>query len=264
MVPANEIREVAAQESVDVVGCRAHYSSLDEMVHVAAEMQRWEWTSRSSSGVRPRASSTPRSRLILRARLQWSTWDASRPLVSGPAQQGQPLGLSDGIASEYAVESVKPVQAGLACRLQRRANRLMLDFSPTPPASRRASHRAVRARASAVHRLDAILPDLAVEGQLPKILDHPEMGESARRLFEQANASGWAERKHFIRPRAVVDSSQRMPSAMTFTSRTTSNGSPQSYRRSVSEIPKSSSHEHRALRLHRTRRYPRLIGALLS
>ena len=82
----------------------------------------------------------------------------------------------------------------------------MLDFSPTPPAQ------------PGVHLIEQSVLELRpfidwtpffqtwqLRGSYPKILDHPEMGESARELFEQANAQlDWAERKHFIRPRAVV------------------------------------------------------------
>ena len=213
MVPASKILEVAAQESVDVVGLSGLITpSLDEMVHVAAEMQR------SGMDVPLLIGGATTSKLHTAIKIDPAreapvvhVLDASRAVgVLGQLlSKDNRSGYLEGIASEYAeVRERRAASTGRA-RLpiaDARANRLMLDFSPTPPAQ------------PGVHLIEQSVLELRpfidwtpffqtwqLRGSYPKILDHPEMGESARELFEQANAQlDWAERKHFIRPRAVV------------------------------------------------------------
>ena len=87
-----------------------------------------------------------------------------------------------------------------------RANALQLEYAPVKPAQ------------PGVHILDQSVLELRpfidwtpffytweLKGAYPGILSHSRMGQAATELFEQANAQlDWAERKHFLRPRAVV------------------------------------------------------------
>ena len=214
MVPASKILEVAQSESVDVVGLSGLITpSLDEMVHVASEMERLNiemplliggaTTSKVHTAIKidPRLSS-PVVHVL----------DASRAVgVVGKL-------VSDSMRDTFILDVAAELEAVRKSRAERtawrdrasladaRANALQLDFAPVRPAQ------------PGVHIVDQSVLELRpfidwtpffytweLKGAYPGILDHPAMGPAATELFEQANAQlDWAERKHFLRPRAVV------------------------------------------------------------
>ncbi|MEC9388909.1 MAG: methionine synthase [Myxococcota bacterium] len=214
MVPASKILEVAQSESVDVVGLSGLITpSLDEMVHVASEMERLNiemplliggaTTSKVHTAIKidPRLSS-PVVHVL----------DASRAVgVVGKL-------VSDSMRDTFILDVAAELEAVRKNRAERtawrdrasladaRANALQLDFAPVRPAQ------------PGVHIVDQSVLELRpfidwtpffytweLKGAYPGILDHPAMGPAATELFEQANAQlDWAERKHFLRPRAVV------------------------------------------------------------
>ena len=213
MVPASKILEVANQQSVDIVGLSGLITpSLDEMVHVAAEMQR------SGMDVPLLIGGATTSKLHTAIKIDPArkapvvhVLDASRAVgvVGQLLSKDKRQGYAEGVATEY--EEVRQRRAASTGRARlpladARANRLKLDFAPQAPAH------------PGVHLIDQSVLELRpfidwtpffqtwqLKGRYPGILEHPEMGEAARDLYEQANARlDWAERKHFIRPRAVV------------------------------------------------------------
>jgi 5-methyltetrahydrofolate--homocysteine methyltransferase len=63
MVPCEKILQTAREQKVDMIGLSGLITpSLDEMAHVAREMQRRVFPCRCSSAARPRARRTPRSK----------------------------------------------------------------------------------------------------------------------------------------------------------------------------------------------------------
>ena len=72
-----------------------------------------------------------------------------------------------------------------------RANRLKIDWAALPAAEAHL-HRHARVphlrcrRARALHRLDAVLPDLGLRGRFPAIFDDAEQGAAARQLYDDA------------------------------------------------------------------------------
>ena len=63
MVPADKIIETAIQEKADIIGLSGLITpSLDEMVHVAGEMEQARLKCRCSSAARPPASAIPQSK----------------------------------------------------------------------------------------------------------------------------------------------------------------------------------------------------------
>ncbi len=90
-----------------------------------------------------------------------------------------------------------------------RANREKIDWAAYQRSSQLHRHQGVRrlfaGRAGALHRLDALLPDLGAEGRFPAILEDEKLGEAARQLYADAQAmlKKIVDEKWF-RPRAVI------------------------------------------------------------
>jgi len=214
MVPAAKILEVAQSESVDIVGLSGLITpSLDEMVHVASEMERLDidlplliggaTTSKVHTAIKidPRRSS-PVVHVL----------DASRAvgvvgkLVSDTMRQQFVVDVAEELESVRRSRAEKAAWRKRAPIEAARGNRLQLEFAPVKP------------RQPGVHTIDQSVLDLRpfidwspffytweLKGRYPGILKHPEMGPAATDLFRQANEQlDWAERKHFLRPRAVV------------------------------------------------------------
>jgi len=214
MVPAAKILEVAKNENVDVVGLSGLITpSLDEMVHVAAEMERQGIDlplligGATTSKVHTAIKIEPE-----RAGPVIHVVDASRAVgVVGKL-------ISPTHRDAYIRDVAEDLEAVRQRRLNRsapsrrvsisaaRSNRLELEFAPVRPAQ------------LGIHKLEQPVYELRpfidwtpffqtweLKGRYPGILDHPEMGEAAKKLFADANTQlDWAERKHFLRPAAVV------------------------------------------------------------
>jgi cobalamin-dependent methionine synthase I len=74
MVPCEKILERAKQEKADIIGLSGLITpSLDEMVHVAREMERTGSKCRCSSAARPPAARTPPSKSRSITASRWST-----------------------------------------------------------------------------------------------------------------------------------------------------------------------------------------------
>ena len=214
MVPAAKILEVAQNESVDIVGLSGLITpSLDEMVHVASEMARLNIQQPLLIG----GATTSKLHTAIKIDPEGSSpvvhvVDASRAVgvVSKLMSDTQRDDYIAEVSEDFsAVRKRRAEQTTLRPRAtieRARANKLHLDFAPVAPAQ------------PGVHVFEQSVLELRpfidwspffytweLKGRYPAILDHPEMGAAAKELFDQANAQlDWAERKHFLRPRAVV------------------------------------------------------------
>ena len=180
MVPAQKILETAKREKADIIGLSGLITpSLDEMCHVAAEMEREGFDvplligGATTSRVHTAVKITPNYE---RGQTIYVT-DASRAVgvVSNLMSETERGPYMDGVRKEYVKirdaylkgETKKtrlPLQAA-------RDNRFKIDWSGyTPPKPKLARHARVQelqaGRAGALHRLDAVLPDLGAGRQV--------------------------------------------------------------------------------------------------
>ncbi len=201
MVPAAEIIETAKREQVDVIGLSGLITpSLDEMMHVAAEMQRQNFYLPLLIG--GATTSRVHTAVKIAPRYEGATLyvkDASRAvgvvsrLMSAKARPG----FEQEIREDYA--RVREQHAGRTAAVRwltldkARANRAHVDWKNyTPPAP---------AQTGAEVFTDYPLAELReyidwtpffhawqLRGSYPKILDDPDQGETATKLLADANA----------------------------------------------------------------------------
>ncbi len=205
MVPANKILDEAERLNVDMVGLSGLITpSLDEMVHVAKEMQRRGMTMPLLIG----GATTSGKHTAVKIATKYEqtvvhVLDASRAVgVVGSL-------LSDDLAKDFLAENLKKQEADRARYADRRAtkllsfgkardNRLQTDwdaYQPTPP-----PWTGVRVFEPS---LETLIPYIdwtpffttwELKSSYPKILEHPTYGEAARELF----ANGQAMLKDFV------------------------------------------------------------------
>ncbi len=218
MVPPQKILEVARAEKVDAIGLSGLITpSLDEMVHMAAEMQREGFSIPLLIG--GATTSKVHTAVKIAPRYQGPAvyvLDASRAVgvVGSLLSDGQKADFTAGIRQEYAevaerherAERAK-VRVGLPAA---RANAMRIDWTDyTVPAPQFLGARTVD---------DWDLADIArfidwtpffqtweLKGVYPRILDDPKQGEAARALF--ADAQAMLQRiisERWFAPRAVV------------------------------------------------------------
>jgi len=200
MVPAQKILETAKAQQVDLIGLSGLITpSLDEMVHVAREMQR----DRLHIPLLIGGATTSRTHTAVRIAPNYAgpvthVKDASRAVSVAAGLLGEgSAALAQAIRDEYA--ELRAEYAGrdsgeaLLSLAEARANRTPIEWTGyTPP----------RPRDLGVEPL----PDIPLEtlrpyidwtpffhawqmkGSYPKILDDPEKGETARKLFADAQA----------------------------------------------------------------------------
>ncbi len=219
MVPAQKILEVARAEKVDVIGLSGLITpSLDEMAHVAAEMEREGFDiplligGATTSKVHTAVKIHPR---YSRGQTVYVT-DASRAVgvVSGLLSPTQRDAAVAAVRADYAETAARHARNELAKKrvplAEARANALRPDWG---------SHRATRPSFTGPRTIeDWDLADLAryidwtpffqtweLKGVYPRIFEDEKVGDAARKLFEDAQAmlaqiiaEGW------FRPRAVV------------------------------------------------------------
>ncbi len=219
MVPATRIFEVAREQKVDIIGLSGLITpSLDEMVHVAAEMERQGFSIPLLIG----GATTSRVHTAVKVAPQYKAGqavyvtDASRAVgvVSALLSPDSKQAYSDGIRAEYA--KVAEAHARAEAEKQRlplaraRENAVRLDWS---------TYRPVKPSFFGTKVFeDYDLEELAryidwtpffqtweLKGRYPAILEDEKQGEAARQLFSDAQAmlSKIIAEKWF-RPRAVV------------------------------------------------------------
>ena len=201
MVPASRILERAREIGADLVGLSGLITpSLDEMVHVASEMERQGFTIPLLIG----GATTSRAHTALRIEPAYSgpvvhVADASRAVGVARALL-DPAGraaFAAGVRADYeAIRRERGERRGAEQRLSladARANRLRLDWAGVvPPRPTFLGPRTFRAYplAELVERIDwgPFFTAWELRGAYPAILDDPVVGAAARDLHRDALA----------------------------------------------------------------------------
>jgi 5-methyltetrahydrofolate--homocysteine methyltransferase len=219
MVPAEKILETARQENADIIGLSGLITpSLDEMVHVATEMQRqgFELPLLIGGATTSPAHTAVKIEPAYKNNAAIHVNDASRAvgvvskLLSGTARDGY---VAD-IRVEY--QKIRERRANAQAAKNRvpletaRKNAMKIDWAGYEPP---------QPKTPGVTRIeDVTVKDLIpyidwtpffasweIKGRFPQILDDPKRGEAARSLFEDAQRmldtmvqEGW------LKPRGVI------------------------------------------------------------
>ncbi len=206
MIPCERILETARREGVDIIGLSGLITpSLDEMVHVAREMEREHFkvplliggatTSRAHTAVRiAPAYSEPVVHVLDASRAVPVVGQllnpASKPAYIQRLREEQEEARTRHSAQQQKLWSVEEAR--------KRARPLNFDAPPQPEftGARRFTSRQDDARpGDVVFKLADLVPFIdwspffhtwELRGRYPAILEHPEQGEQARRLFDDA------------------------------------------------------------------------------
>ena len=199
MAPAEQILAKAQEVDADLIGLSGLITpSLDEMAHVAGEMQRLGLQVPLLIG----GATTSKAHTAVKIEPQYGNApvayvpDASRavPVAAQLASRGAQSELAAGLRSEYAAIRKRNVLRQRKVELlsldAARSNKLQLDWAGfTPPAPARLGVTATR------FSIDGLTPYIdwtpffmtwELAGKYPAILDDAKVGESARSLFADA------------------------------------------------------------------------------
>jgi 5-methyltetrahydrofolate--homocysteine methyltransferase len=201
MVPAQTILDAARREGVDVVGLSGLITpSLDEMVHVAREMERQGFTVPLLIG----GATTSRAHTAVKVEPCYSgpvlhVLDASRsvPVVSRLLSPDTRADLHAKTRAQYALireqHQSRDEARHLLSLAEARANRPRFDWERTPTTR---PHLSIT-KHFRDYPLSRILPYIdwnpffiawELRGRYPQMFDDPDVGAAARRLFEDAQA----------------------------------------------------------------------------
>ena len=218
MVPVQKILETARAEKVDIIGLSGLITpSLDEMVHVASEMEREGFDiplligGATTSRVHTAVKINPRYH---RGQTVYVT-DASRAVgVVSNLLSGERDSFTSSVRDEY-VEMADRYARGQTDRERlpveaARANALKIDWTgyrPTPPTFTGARVVGDWDLAELARYIDwtPFFQTWEMKGVYPKLLDDPAQGAAARSLF--ADAQAMLKRiidENWLSPRAVV------------------------------------------------------------
>jgi 5-methyltetrahydrofolate--homocysteine methyltransferase len=219
MVPPARILQVAQEEGVDAIGLSGLITpSLDEMVHLAAEMERAGLTlplligGATTSKVHTAVKIAPR---YTRGQTVYVT-DASRAVgvVGALLSPSQKADYVAGIRADYAEVAERHARSERAKErlplAAARANALRLDWGGHAPiAPTFTGARVVDAwdMSEIVRHIDwtPFFQTWEMKGVYPKILDDPAQGAAARALFSDAQEMlGRIVAEAWFTPRAVV------------------------------------------------------------
>ena len=210
MVPGDRILETAIGGARDIIGLSGLITpSLDEMVHVAREMERRGLDAAAAHRRRDDdapahggadragvlAAGRPRARRVARGRRRLDLLDPERRSGS----TARTASSRSGCAS-----STRSASASRCCRSSRRARTGTASRSTT---CRRRAFIGVARRAGArdarrVHRLDVLLHAWELKGRFPAILEQPaarELFDDAQRLLDEIVARRAARRARRLR-----------------------------------------------------------------
>ncbi len=233
MVSADKILQAARDEGVDLIGLSGLITpSLDEMVHVAKEMKRQGFTIPLMIG----GATTSKAHTAVKIEPQYEhgavyVADASRAVgvASALLSSSQKTAFLTGLNAEYETVRQRREKKNEARNLvsieDARANPTPIDWpdwQPTRPKALDKAPKGVKlipkgAGVLAVYEnipLDELIPYIdwtfffhawQLRGRFPKILDDPEKGEEARKLFQDAEQMlEQIKNKKWLRARAVV------------------------------------------------------------
>ena len=201
MVPADTILSKAREYDVDIIGLSGLITpSLDEMVHIAREMTRQGFTIPLLIG----GATTSKAHTAVKIEPEYAhgavyVADASRAVgvASALLSDEQKPGFLTGVRSEYdevrARRAAKNEAANLVSLADARANATPIDWS--------AANIVAPSRPGVTVLGDIDLAQVVpyidwtfffhawqLKGRFPKILDDPEKGEEARKLYADAQA----------------------------------------------------------------------------
>jgi 5-methyltetrahydrofolate--homocysteine methyltransferase len=218
MVPSSKILQTARENGADIIGLSGLITpSLDEMVHNAKEMQREGFTIPLLIG----GATTSQTHTAVKISPNYDhptihVKDASRAVgvVQNLVSEGHKASYAKRIAAEYEVVRAKHAGRRSRTRLttleKARVNRTKIDWEAyTPP---RPNFLGVKAFDG--YPLGEIRPYIdwtpffhswQMKASYPKILEDPEKGAEARRLFEDAqNLLDRIIAEDWLRARAVI------------------------------------------------------------
>ncbi|CAK0767276.1 5-methyltetrahydrofolate--homocysteine methyltransferase [Gammaproteobacteria bacterium] len=203
MVPAETILTTARERQVDIIGLSGLITpSLDEMVHLAREMSRRGFTVPLLIG----GATTSKAHTAVKIEPHYPHGvvyvpDASRAagVAAALLSPQQKPGYLEGVRSEYA--AVRERRAGVSEARQRvtlaeaRANPVTLPLDEVAPIPRLSKTAVAGLRVLPRIPLADLAPMIdwtfffhawELKGRYPQILDDPDKGEAARRLFSDA------------------------------------------------------------------------------
>lgn len=200
MVPTEKILQKAAEEKVDIIGLSGLITpSLEEMVHVAEEMERLGMDQPLLIG----GATTSKIHTAVKISPNYSkpvvyVKDASKsvPVVSSLLSKEQKEKFASQVRTEYEeLVASYAGKSGLVKYLtleEARANRLKIDWKQFPPVK----PKFIGTKVYKDYPLSEIREYICwifffivwqLKGKYPQILDDPQMGEEARKLFADAN-----------------------------------------------------------------------------
>ncbi|MEE2860302.1 MAG: vitamin B12 dependent-methionine synthase activation domain-containing protein, partial [Pseudomonadota bacterium] len=219
MVPAQKILQVARDEKVDLIGLSGLITpSLDEMVHVASEMEREGFDiplligGATTSKIHTAVKISPR---FTRSQAVYVT-DASRAVgvASSLLSASHKDAYIDGIRAEYAEVADRHERSEAAKQrlplAAARANALKIDWSaykPTAPGftGTRVIDDWDLAQIARYIDWTPFFQTWELKGVYPRILDDEKQGEAARQLFAEAQEMlARIIDGQWFRPRAVL------------------------------------------------------------
>ncbi|MGE5115825.1 MAG: methionine synthase [Betaproteobacteria bacterium] len=204
MVPCQDILATAKAENADLVGLSGLITpSLEEMQHVAAEMQRDPWFRERGTPLLIGGATTSRVHTAVKIAPHYEgpvvyVPDASRSVgvCSDLLSEERAAAALAEIAADY--ERVRRLHAGkkatpLVTLAEARANRTPIDWSSyVPPAPKFIGRRVFRnqdlAELAAYIDWGPFFQTWDLAGKYPAILDDAVVGESARRVFADGRA----------------------------------------------------------------------------
>jgi len=233
MVSADKILQAARDEGVDIIGLSGLITpSLDEMVHVAKEMKRQGFTIPLMIG----GATTSKAHTAVKIEPQYEhgavyVADASRAVgvASALLSSNQKTAFLADLNAEYETvrqsREKKNEARNLVSIEDARTNPTPIDWPNWQPTRPKALDKAPKglkliskgAGVLAVYEnipLDELIPYIdwtfffhawQLRGRFPKILDDPEKGEEARKLFQDAEQMlEQIKNEKWLRARAVV------------------------------------------------------------
>ena len=200
MVPCETILRTAIEEKVDIIGLSGLITpSLDEMVHVAKEMERQGFTLPLLIG----GATTSKAHTAVKIEPNYSgavtyVQNASRTVgvvaaLLSDKQRDEFVARTrreyEVVRDQYARRQPRSAPVTLA---QARENAVVIDWdSYTPPRPQFAGVKSVSAPISVLRRYIDWTPFFmtwSLAGKYPRILEDEVVGEEATRLFQDANA----------------------------------------------------------------------------
>ncbi len=199
MVPAQKILAAAVEHEADLIGLSGLITpSLDEMVTVASEMKRQGMEIPLLVG----GATTSRAHTAVKVDPRYDgavVWvkDASRsvPVAASLLNDALRPGLLaevtadyDALRARHATKTDRP----MVSLEEARARKPQLDWSQLPPAPRQAGQRVVLDQNIAELRpyidWQPFFNAWEMKGKFPDLLNHPVSGETARKLYDDAQA----------------------------------------------------------------------------